>query len=297
VFEIRLVAGYAAAATTGVFKPVVWLGDRIGDEQALRTALVHECCHAHARDQLWLTLIVLLRRVYWWNPAVAALARRASLLLEAACDRDCARRLGRRRYRKTLAELMLRAHERNEARLAPTLCSVGTNVRRLERLERRVRMDWRAYAAVVLCAAGGAAAADPNALRDPRLGLWLETTRSSPSSPILRRFEDRGDGVTRVHSFIDPEGRSSSWSDMRCDGRRFRVKDAHGTALALESTCRVRDAQTVEFAFYHLDGTGKLDRGVEWVSSDGGVYSVSFETTGPDGAVLQTVQRQFRRLE
>ena len=33
------------------------------------------------------------------------------------------------------------------------------------------------------------------------------------------------------------------------------------------------------------------------VSSDGGVYSVNFETTGANGAVLQTVQRQFRRLE
>src|SRR5690606_32031151 len=80
--EIRLVAGSTVAATTGVFRPVIWLGDRIGGEQALRTALVHECCHARAHDQLWLALIVLVRRVYWWNPVVGALARRAGLLLE-----------------------------------------------------------------------------------------------------------------------------------------------------------------------------------------------------------------------
>src|SRR5690606_11495011 len=178
--EIRLVPGSAVAATTGVVKPVVWLGDRIGNEQALRTALVHEYCHVHAHDQFWLALIVLIRRVHWWNPVVAALAQRAGLLLEAACDRHCARLLGRRRYRRTLAELMLRAHERREAPLAAML-SVGNNVRRLEQLGRRVRMDWRAYAAVALCATAGAAAADTEALRDPRLGLWLEVTRSSPS--------------------------------------------------------------------------------------------------------------------
>jgi hypothetical protein len=295
--EIRVLPGSTVAATTGLFKPVVWIGEHIGDEQALRTALIHECCHVQARDQLWLALIVFMRRFYWWNPAVAALARRAGLLLEAACDRDCARLLGRRRYRKTLAELMLRAHERHQARLAPTLCSPSTNVRRLERLERRVRMDWRAYAAVVLCAAAGAAAADTELLRDPRFGRWIEVTRSSPDSPILRRFEDLGDGVTRVYSFIDSDGTASSWSDVRCDGRRYAVMNERGEALALESLCRIRDRHTVEFAFYHLDGSGKVDRGIEWVSSDGRTYSVNFETANRSGEVLQTVQRQFRRLE
>jgi hypothetical protein len=75
------------------------------------------------------------------------------------------------------------------------------------------------------------------------------------------------------------------------------VQDEKGEALALESSCHIRDRHTVEFAFYHLDGSGKTDRGIEWVSSDGRTYSVNFETAGRDGDVLQTVQRQFRRLE
>jgi hypothetical protein len=84
---------------------------------------------------------------------------------------------------------------------------------------------------------------------------------------------------------------------VRCDGRRYAVMNERGEALALESLCRIRDRHTVEFAFYHLDGSGKVDRGIEWVSSDGRTYSVNFETANRSGEVLQTVQRQFRRLE
>lgn len=295
--EIRIVPGSAVAATTGFVNPVVWIGETLGDERSIRTALIHECCHVQARDQLWLALIVLVKRLYWWNPVVALLARRAGLLLEAACDRDCARLLGRRRYRKTLAALMLQAHERQQTQLAPLLCTPSTNVRRLERLAHRVRMDWRAYAAVALCATAGIAAAETEVLADPRLGRWIEVTRSAPDSPILRRFEDRGDGVTRVYSFIRPDGTASSWADVRCDGRRYPVMDAGGEELALTSSCRIRDRHTVEFAFHHMDGSGKVDRGIEWVSSDGATYTVTFETAGRDGDVLQTVQRRFRRLE
>jgi hypothetical protein len=295
--RIRVVSGSAIAATTGLLRPVVWIGERIGDERALRAALIHECCHAHARDPLWLALIVLVGRLHWWNPAVAVLARRAGLLLEAACDRDCARLLGQARYRKTLAELMLRAHEHREAQLAPMLCTPSMNVRRLERLERNVRMGWRAYAAVALCAAAGIAAAGPEAIRDPRLGRWIEVSNSSPSSPILRSFEDRGGGSTRVNSFVGPDGTALSWSDHRCDGRRYPVMNERGEQVQLTLSCVIRDHRTVEFAFHRTDGSGQVDRGIEWISSDGGTYTVTFETVDGDGHVLQTVQRQFWRLE
>lgn len=295
--RIRVLPGCALAATTGLLRPVIWIGAELGDEQALRTALIHECCHAAARDQLRLKLIVLVKRLHWWNPVVVLLARRAELLLEAACDQHCVRWLGRRRYTRALAGLMLSAHERSVVRLAPMLCTASMNVLRLARLERGVRTDWRAPAAVVLCIGAGVAAAHAQPLADPRLGTWLETTRSSPDSPILRRFEDRGAGVTRVHSFIGTDGRSSTWSDERCDGRRYPVMDADGAPVALTSSCVIRDARTVEFAFHHRDGSGHVDRGIEWVSSDGSVYTVTFETADRDGVVLQTVQRQFRRFD
>jgi hypothetical protein len=296
--RIRIVPDSTVAATTGLVAPIVWIGDRFGGEDALRAALIHECCHARARDPLWLAIIVMIGRLYWWNPIVTVLGRRACLLLEAACDRASARLLGRTRYRKTLAELLLSAHGNGPgAELAPMLCTPSMNVARLERLAREVRTDWRAYAAVMLCSLAGIAAAGPDRVIDPRLGRWIEVSNSSPSSPILRSFEDLGGGMTRVNSFINPDGTVRSRSDHRCDGRRYPVLNERGEPMTLLLSCVIRDRRTVEFAFTSTDGSGRVDSGIERISSDGGTYTVTFETLDGEGYVLQTIQRQFWRLE
>ena len=52
--------------------------------RACRLILVHEMWHARRRDPVRLALIAAVRRVYWWNPIVAHLARQAVLMIESS---------------------------------------------------------------------------------------------------------------------------------------------------------------------------------------------------------------------
>jgi bla regulator protein blaR1 len=104
--EIRIVANSDVAATSGFGRSTVWIGDRYDGEQ-LRLILVHEMCHVRARDPLWLLALAAVRRVYWWNPVVAHLARQALLMLESTCDHRSAAHFEKRRYVGELASLVL----------------------------------------------------------------------------------------------------------------------------------------------------------------------------------------------
>ncbi|HET7132769.1 MAG TPA: M56 family metallopeptidase, partial [Gammaproteobacteria bacterium] len=85
---IRVVAGSRVAAAAGWPRSTIWVGDGF-NEADLRVALVHECWHVRRRDPLLMPSVMLVRRLYWWNPLVAFLAGQALLLVEAACDRRC----------------------------------------------------------------------------------------------------------------------------------------------------------------------------------------------------------------
>ena len=104
--DIRIVDGSAIAAASGALRPTIWLGGRHTEAQ-LRVALVHETWHVRARDPVWVALIALVRRAYWWNPLVAHLARQALLMIESACDHRCAAQLGKAHYMSQLASLLL----------------------------------------------------------------------------------------------------------------------------------------------------------------------------------------------
>lgn len=293
--RIRVVAGSGSAAASGVLRPTLWIGERLEGE-ALRAALIHEGCHARSFDPLWLLFVRLVRRAYCWNPVVAVLARQAELWLEAACDRRCARLLGRRRYTETLARLMLSARPGAAAAVA-LLGARGQNVRRLQLLQRPVRVGSREWACLALCAAtalGGVSFAAPQ--RDPRIGDWAEVGESAPDDePILRSFEDLGGGLTRMKDDILPDGTAMSWSNHRCDGRDYAMRDRAGNATHRTISCRMLDPLTVEVTVSATDGSRSGWHAVDRVSTDGETYTSTI-TAIASGAEATSATRVFWRL-
>jgi hypothetical protein len=151
---IRVIAGSRAAAATGWRKPTIWIGDAFDDGEDARVALVHECWHVRRKDPIVIAAIMLVKRVYWWNPIVAHLAAQALLLVEAACDRRCAASLGLPNYIERLAAMMLESGCRASPRLAAA--ARGQNVARLELLSAASRLRARDCALLLALAAVGA---------------------------------------------------------------------------------------------------------------------------------------------
>lgn len=294
--RIRVISGTATAAASGVLRPTLWIGDRLAGG-ALRTALTHEYCHARSRDPFWLLLIQLIRRAYCWNPVVGALARQAELWLEADCDRRCADVLGRRSYSESLARLIL-SNGRRASGIAALVAGRSQNVRRLELLQRPVRAGWREYACLALCAAtvlGGISFAAP--LPDPRIGTWAEVGESAPDDdPILRSFENLGGGLTRLKDDVLHDGTAMLWSDHRCDGRDYAVRNRSGDRTGWTQSCRMLDPLTVEVAVSEADELSPAWRAVDRVSEDGETYTSVVTMRTPDGGDAASVTRVFWRL-
>ena len=155
--EIRLVENSTVAAASGVLRPTIWLGDRhAGAQRAL--ALTHEMWHVRARDPAWLLAIAAVRRLYWWNPLVARLARHAVLMLESACDHRCAAQLGTASYVAQLASLLLEAPAPTP-RLVATAGAKNLDVQRLRLLREPLRLRRRDVAVVAALVASSAVTA------------------------------------------------------------------------------------------------------------------------------------------
>ena len=106
--DLRIIPG-TGAMTTGVFKPVVFIGEAHVEGDELESVLVHEGTHIRQNDNAWIFGINLLERFFWWNPLLLYLSARARFYIELSCDQICRARLGLDRYRTALAEMMLRS--------------------------------------------------------------------------------------------------------------------------------------------------------------------------------------------
>jgi beta-lactamase regulating signal transducer with metallopeptidase domain len=126
-------------------------------------------------------LIGLVARGFWFNPVVAALKRQAILAIESGCDEACARLLGRKHYRKTLARLVLVGQTSSGSALAPALRSTKLDLMRLELLAGNPRMDGRAWAAVIFMFAAGACGAALGAAAPDQMSAASNVSFANPS--------------------------------------------------------------------------------------------------------------------
>lgn len=178
--EIRVVANSRVAAASGYRAPTIWIGDRFAGEQ-LRLTVVHEMWHVRGRDPVWLALLAAVRRIYWWNPLVAHLARQATLMLESICDHRSAAVLGKSRYRAELASLLL-AGAGSAPGLMATARTAGFDVQRVRLLGATLRL--RARDAVLLAALGvGAAATALTDVAERDAAQDYARTSAPPSAP------------------------------------------------------------------------------------------------------------------
>ena len=78
----------------GIFKPVlVWprsIGERLADRQ-LEAILTHELCHVRRRDNLTMTLHMVVETAVWFHPLVWWLEKRLVDERERACDEEVVR--------------------------------------------------------------------------------------------------------------------------------------------------------------------------------------------------------------
>lgn len=116
--RVHLSAGFGPAVL-GVWKPCIvlpaWLAAQLPRE-ALRAVLSHEVEHIARRDPAWHALQRVVLAVFWWNPALARLARWLDQARELACDAGAAARTG---DRLQYAEALLCVAGRQAPGLAP----------------------------------------------------------------------------------------------------------------------------------------------------------------------------------
>ena len=75
----------------GFFKPVVLLPDPCCGAEDLGFVIRHELTHYKRRDLWYKLALLLIRSVYWFNPAVHWMAAQANKDLETACDAQTVR--------------------------------------------------------------------------------------------------------------------------------------------------------------------------------------------------------------
>jgi bla regulator protein blaR1 len=180
--RIRIVEHSGVAAVTGLVRPTIWLGDR-HEEAHLALVLTHEMWHVRGRDPCWLFAIAAIRRVYWWNPVVAYVARQAVLMIESTCDHRCAAQLGKADYRGQLASMLL-APRAPAPPLAATAGTGNLDVQRLRLLGEPLRLRARDLVVIAgLCTAGIATAAAAIVERLPPLGDEGALHTDLPATP------------------------------------------------------------------------------------------------------------------
>ena len=86
--EVHAGHGVTAPFVSGFFRQRLFLPEDVHDwdERGLRNVLLHELAHVQRRDIVRLVVIELVKALYWFNPLVWRVARKAELSIEMACD-------------------------------------------------------------------------------------------------------------------------------------------------------------------------------------------------------------------
>ncbi len=284
---VRVVPRSRVAAATGLFRGTIWIGDALVTHAQLRPALLHECLHIARRDPALILILRIIRRLYFWNPLVGYFVGRAGLFVESACDEGCARILGRRDYRDSLATLILDS-QREGATVSAMVKTGKHDVLRVKALSSNPRVRPQAWIGAVLGAVGLGVAATLNAQNqvDPRIGAWDELRTSSNFQSLRRVFEKLDNGMTRLvvnAKLLE----SNRWHvDFRCDGRQYPIVTQDNRSVGITYSCRQTGVRTFETTSTHeqadpgvaLWGTAQdwtTGTGTETVSADGESYTTA----------------------
>lgn len=102
------------AMATGTFKPTIWLNHETVNSPQIHSILLHEITHLQQLDPTLKWLILLVKRLFWWNPLVRILIKKIDLLIEMRCDQHCFS-VKQEKYSIDLAEIILNNHKKSQA--------------------------------------------------------------------------------------------------------------------------------------------------------------------------------------
>ncbi|MCF2948846.1 hypothetical protein L0668_12065 [Paraglaciecola aquimarina] len=102
------------AMATGTFKPTIWLNQETVNSPQIHSILLHEITHLQQLDPTLKWLILLIKRLFWWNSLVQILLKKIDLLIEMRCDQHCFS-VKQEKYSVDLAEIILNHHKKSQA--------------------------------------------------------------------------------------------------------------------------------------------------------------------------------------
>ena len=194
--RLAVVSGFPTPALTAGLRPVVVLPKELENEQAVRFALRHELTHLRRGDHIVCLLWLVLRAVYWFNPAVWVAFKLMRLDMETACDSMVTKPMsagGKSAY----AQAVLAMHTKPQVRLAlgMALGSTGKTVeRRIRGIFMRTRTGHAAKLTALLLALVMAAA------------CFTTACQPTPVTPVVVG-KDQSEMLEKA---VEPQGETSA---------------------------------------------------------------------------------------
>lgn len=139
-----------APAIGGIFRPEIYLGHGVWEDQELRLIFRHELTHYRHRD-LWIQgLLLLLRIVYWFHPLffTGRIAEDNRSWSEDYCDYEVCRKEDMNAYIVTLLKVSIESAKARRA-AGVSIAEKGSDVlRRIEKMEsNRSEKKWKRWTA------------------------------------------------------------------------------------------------------------------------------------------------------
>lgn len=136
VFTIK---GLNNACVTG-FKPsLIWIDEALFHSESRPAILTHEQQHIKNKDPYWLLLIILMQRVFWFNPLVWLLTQNLQSCIERRCDQDCKQTMNQGEYQSQLAKTLLLMNSQT-SKLSNYMSQNPNNIQRIQHLTKEHTM-------------------------------------------------------------------------------------------------------------------------------------------------------------
>ncbi len=127
------------ACVTG-FKPsLIWIDEALYHSESQSAILAHEQQHIKNKDPYWLLLIVLMERLFWFNPLVWLLAQSSKNCIERRCDQACQKTMSQGEYQTQLAKTLLMMNKQN-SKLTNYMSQNPNNIQRIQDLNKEYTM-------------------------------------------------------------------------------------------------------------------------------------------------------------
>ncbi|MFK8011560.1 MAG: M56 family metallopeptidase [Marinicellaceae bacterium] len=175
--------------TVGFFNPKIYIGDKYINSMALPSIIQHELKHIENNDQIWLLFITFVQKIFWWNPIVFILSKKARDYIELSCDEMCKQKSHDNSYQKDLAQILIDQHKSSNPLTSSFFGKSKLNIYRIKQLSKDLNMK-KFHKTIVFLT-----------LATPFLLVPLITTSSVSSGKTVTN--EKGEKVTLNENQID----------------------------------------------------------------------------------------------